>query len=53
MKQSEYNIEQTKEWNALNAIWKACSTEQKSQLKSDFEVVAKFIRKKYSLNNVY
>ena len=50
MEQSEYKIKKTKEWNALNAIWKACTTEQKTQLKSDFKVVAKFIREKHSLN---
>lgn len=33
------------EWNALNAIWKSCSPEQRSMLKSDFEIVAKFIKK--------
>ena len=45
MEQNKDNAKDSFEWKSLNAIWKSCSPEQRFMLKSDFEIVAKFIKK--------
>lgn len=40
----EEMIKSTKEWKALNLIWKRCSSEQRVMLRSEFEIVSKFIK---------
>lgn len=40
-------VKSTPEWIALNRIWKSCSLEQKMEIKTDFEVLAKYIRANY------
>lgn len=40
------SAKETIEWKALNSIWSSCSTEQRMALRSEFETVAKFIRRK-------
>jgi hypothetical protein len=45
MKQREQLIKESKEWQALNSIWKSCSPEQKEALRSDFEVITSFFKK--------
>lgn len=40
----EEMIKSTKEWKSLNSIWISCSAEQRAVLRSDFKVVAEFIK---------
>ena len=37
-------VKSTPEWIALNNIWKSCSQEQRTKIKTDFEVLANYIR---------
>lgn len=38
------NVKSTKEWQALNTIWKSCTPEQQTQLKKKFQLLTKCIR---------
>lgn len=43
-------VKGSKEWQALNRIWKCCTVEQRNEMRNDFEVVSKFIKQKVGSN---
>ncbi len=42
-----WDVKNTKEWQALNKIWKSCSAEQQSQLRGEFQLLTDRIRRTY------
>lgn len=43
-------VKNSKEWQSLNRIWKCCNVEQRKAMRSDFEVVSRFISQKVGAN---
>lgn len=46
-------VKSSKEWQALNRIWKCCTVQQRKDVGKDFEVVSKFIKKEIVANYKY
>lgn len=42
----EMIVRQSMEWQALNRLWKACSSEQQESCSEEFKILAEFIRTK-------
>ena len=42
----EMIVRQSAEWQALNKLWKACSSEQQENCSEEFKILAEFIRTK-------
>lgn len=49
MTNKEDFVKSSKEWQALNKIWKSCTQEQKNALHNEFKLVSSFVSEKVGL----